>query len=64
MAPPPSPRAALCVTASGAALVVRTEAEKKIYARPTYGSNEQFLMRGNDLTFPVRVYLTCVAAEI
>jgi len=39
-----------------AALIAETKAEKKIYARPTYGSNKQFLMGGNDLTFPVRVY--------
>jgi hypothetical protein len=46
----------LYVTARGAALVVRTEAEKKIYAPVARGSNRQFLMRGDDLTFPVRVY--------
>ena len=50
----------LCVTVPGAALLLLfgTEGKEKIYARPTYGSNKQFLMQGDDLTCPVRVYLT------
>jgi len=37
---------------------LKTEVERKIYARCTYGSNKQPLTLRRTLTFPVRVYLT------
>src|SRR5204863_364175 len=54
--PSPSRQAVFCVTALCAALIARTEAEKKIYAHLTYGSNKEFPMRRGDRTFPVGVY--------
>jgi len=46
-----------------ASFVFGTEAKEKIYARPACGSNKQFLMGGDDLTFPVRVYSMCASAQ-